>query len=80
LKKQPKIIFKPGTVDRLVRENDTTITRLAIEIGVSYSQLWRSNLAQNDKHFNFVGSDLVAGMLRAFPDTRFEEYFDVILV
>lgn len=80
MRQQPKIVFKPGTVDRLVVEHDTTISGLAIEIGVNYTQLYRSTLDTKNKNFNFVGPRIIAGVLNAFPGSKFEDHFDVILV
>jgi hypothetical protein len=80
MRKQPKIIFKPGMIDKMVKEHDTTLTSLAAEIGIGYTQLYRTSLPIDDKNFNFVGSRVIAGILNAFPETKFDDYFDIILI
>lgn len=75
-----KVKFKPGVIDALVKERNTTLYVLADELGISYTQLYRTTLPIENKHFSYVGADLIAGLLHLFPDARFEQYFDIAVL
>jgi hypothetical protein len=48
---------------------------LAKKMGISTTQLWRVRLPEEDPRHNDPGTDFVAGALKAFGNTRFEDLF-----
>jgi len=80
LEQHTEFVFKPNAVNQILKKYDLTLTELADKIKVHYVTIYRSSLDQSDKNYRYVGRKMVSGVLTAFPDTKFEDYFDVILV
>jgi hypothetical protein len=62
--------FQKAAIDK---ELDTD-SKIAAEIGVSVTQLWRARLPINDPRYNSPGSNFIAGVLKTF-DGPFERFF-----
>lgn len=60
---------------RRQRKNGWNDEELARQIGVARSQLWRVRLSPDDPRYNAPGQAFIAGVLKAFPDARFEDLF-----
>jgi len=64
------IRLKSGVLQQLMDCHDTNLTGLVGVLGVSYSQLYRVE----NKHTG-VGEKVIAGVLAAHPDKKFEDFF-----
>ena len=48
---------------------------VAKNMGISQVQLWRVRLPDDDPRHNDPGNDFIAGVLKLFPDKKFEDLF-----
>jgi len=70
--KRSIIRIRPGVLKTLMDEHDTNLTGLVGLLGVSYSQLYRV-----ENEYSGVGSKIIAGVLAAHPENKFEDFFYV---
>lgn len=70
--KRAVIRIKPGVLQQLMDIHNTNLTGLVGVLGVSYTQLYRV-----EKEYSGVGSKIIAGILAAHPDKKFEDFFYV---
>lgn len=62
-------------LNRRQKEQSWSDEELAKRIGVARTQLWRVRLPSNDHRHNTPGKLFIAGVLRAFPEAKFEDFF-----
>ncbi|HEX2953766.1 MAG TPA: hypothetical protein VHR47_07255 [Bacillota bacterium] len=70
--KNDKIDLNRRNIRLLQEEREITDVELARMVGVSTSQMSRIKLGQSS-----VGTVFIVGILRAFPELRFEDLFIV---
>lgn len=66
------IKLKREALEKRQAENNWNDTVLAEKIGVNRTQVWRVKEGRNEP-----GREFIAGVLRAFPDASFDEFFHV---
>lgn len=69
-----RVLLKPGVLEKLQKDLDLKEQEFAEYISVSRSHLWRAKLPPSDKRFS-LGQDLIAKLLNAFPNKKFEDIF-----
>lgn len=69
-----RIVPKPGELEQLQKEKNMTDQEFADFLGTSRSSLWRAKLPPEDERFSF-GQDVMAKILKKFPNKTFEELF-----
>jgi transcriptional regulator with XRE-family HTH domain len=70
-----KIALNIKKLEMLQKERKWTDTELARRIGISRSRLWRAKLPKDHPHYCSPGESFIAGVLKTFPEVRFEEIF-----
>lgn len=69
-----RVIPKPGILNQLQEDKKMTEQEFADFIGASRSSLWRAKLPVDDSRFS-LGQDVMAKILKNFPDKSFEDIF-----
>lgn len=70
-----KIGLHVDVLYRLQDERGWNDTRLAKELGISRSRLWRARLPVDHPEHNTIGANFIAGALSVFQDMKFEDLF-----
>ncbi|WP_342477399.1 winged helix-turn-helix domain-containing protein [Paenibacillus sp. FSL H7-0350] len=69
-----RVIPKPGILNQLQEDKKMTEQEFADFLGASRSSLWRAKLPVDDNRFS-LGQDVMAKILKNFPEKSFEDIF-----
>ncbi|WP_438498543.1 hypothetical protein [Paenibacillus sp. IHBB 3054] len=69
-----RVIPKPGILNKLQEDKKMSEQEFADFLGASRSSLWRAKLPVDDNRFS-LGQDVMAKILKNFPDKSFEDIF-----
>lgn len=71
-----KIKLKVDVFNEYIKEKKIKKdAEVAKYMGISAVQLWRVRLPDGDPRHNDPGNEFIAGVLRLFPDKKFEDLF-----
>ena len=70
-----KIKLRVDVLNKLQANNNWTDTELAKQMGISRSRLWRAKLPQDHPEYCSPGESLIIGVLKAFPNKKFDDLF-----
>ncbi|MGO4953067.1 hypothetical protein [Paenibacillus sp. DRB1-1] len=72
-----KVAPLPGVLQQLQDTVDMTDEKFAEYLETSRSSLWRAKLPVDDSRFS-LGQDVMAKILKKFPEMKFEELFFLV--
>lgn len=75
MQNKDKIKLKISEVNEAQQKLKFTDTKFAKYIGISRSRLWRARLPESHQEYCTPGEDFIAGILRAFPNKSFDDFF-----
>jgi transcriptional regulator with XRE-family HTH domain len=70
-----KIKLRVKVLEQLQNEQGWTDTKLAKQMGISRSRLWRAKLPEDHNEYCTPGEKLINGALKAFPNKTFDDLF-----
>lgn len=70
-----RIRLRVEVLEILQNNKSWTDTELAKRMGISRSRLWRAKLPTNHNEYCSPGESLIIGVLKAFPDKKFDDLF-----
>jgi hypothetical protein len=69
-----KVSLRHKVLSNIQQTRKMTDQEFSCFLGISRSQLWRSQLPTDDKRFS-LGQDFIAKVLKALPEYSFEDIF-----
>lgn len=73
-----KIKLRVDVLEDLQTKKGWTDTELANQMGISRSRLWRAKLSEDHTEYCSPGESLIVGVLKAFPEKKFEDLFFLV--
>lgn len=69
-----RVVPQEGVLNKLQQEKNMTDQEFSDFLGIARASLWRTRLPKDDKRFS-LGNDVMAKILKKFPEKAFEELF-----